>query len=139
MREFSEDTRAAAVEAYLKFPLNSRRAIQHFKQLSSPPLPARPGRFIKQWGQHWKQRHDLRDTPGRGRKNKLDREVLLKAVKVFASGYREQGRIEHWPNFEVAVRMDAELAALQRQSGLSTRTFFLHMLEASPAAAAATA
>lgn len=139
MREFDEAMRAAAVESYLKFPQNSRKAIQHFKQLCSPPMPARPGRFIKQWGQHWNTNHDLHNTPGRGRKSRLDPAFVLAAEKVFRHGYRCQDEIRKWKNFEVAVRNDEELGILLRQSGVTSRTLFLHMLEVSLAAAAATA
>ena len=139
MPHYDEDTRAAAVEAYLKFPNNSRKAIQHFKRLCAPPLPAPPGRFIKRWGQHWKVHHDLHDMPGRGRKQTLDPQFVRQVVKVFVRGYHTPAGLDHWDNFEVAVRMDEELAALQRRSGVSTRTLFLHMLQASLAAAAASA
>lgn len=139
MVQYGPEQRAAAVAVWLKFKNTSRQALKEFYKTCPHPQPRGAARFIKDWGKHWVKSHDLSDKPGRGRKSKVDPALVQQAVEIFASGYQVQGCIHHWPNFEVAARLDEQLAQLVRRSGVSPRTFFHHMLQARMPAAHLTA
>lgn len=132
MTVYGEDQRAAAVTVWLRYGCTSRQALAEFRQNCPHPQPHRPDRFVRDWGQHWLRHRNLHDQPGKGRKSKVDGALVRQVVEIFAAGYQREETVEHWPSFRVAVQQDEQLAALVRRSGVTTRTFFLHMLQASP-------
>lgn len=134
---YGRETRALAVECYLVADRNATKAIKLFKQRCLPPVPPSPGKFIKFWGNRWLATHSLDDTPGRGRKTKVDLNLVRQAVKVFAAGYPHHAAHLHWSSFAMALRFDGDLVDLVRHSGVNDRTFWHYMLEVTAASATA--
>lgn len=133
--EYDEQTRWLAVEAWWWAHGNSEEAVRLLRAWCADRgwrCPRDAAGFVHQWVEAYNLHHSVATAPGRGRHTQLDPALVDAAYTRFAAGYTsEAGILKHWPTFEMAARCDPGIKALLAASGVTARTLFDHMRQAS--------
>jgi hypothetical protein len=129
---YDEETRWLAVEAVLQSEVIGDIATQLFAQKCQDAnllVPSNRADFLHRWITHFRQHRNVDDSPGRGRKSHVSADLLDIAEARFSAGYISKAQVlRHWTSFENAATWDRELVQVVAASGVTTRTFFRHLL-----------